>query len=255
MSSRLTNKVALVTGGSSGMGRAACLAFAKEGAKVVVAARREKEGSETASAIRDSGGEAIFVQTDVSQESQVDSLFEQAVSHFGRIDCAFNNAGINENPAPLHEWEINDWRRMMDINVTGVWLCMKHEISLMRESGGGTIVNNASISGLFSGENMSVYSAAKHAVLGLTKGAAVENVKAGIRINAICPGFVETPMWGEFLTSPEARARFDAIPPIGRFGTSEELASTVVWLCSDESAYVIGHSLIIDGGIMAGPIG
>lgn len=257
MTGSLQDKVAIVTGGNSGIGRATALAFATAGAKVVVAARREKEGEAVAEEIRTAGGEALFVQTDVSQAAQVEALIDKTVAHFGRLDCAFNNAGVvhpRGGAGPIHEWSEDDWDYLMDTNLKGVWLCMKYQITQMRKNGGGAIVNNSSVAGLISAPALGVYSASKHGVLGLTKGAALDNAKEGIRINAVCPGFVDTPMLADGVNDPEGRARITAMEPIGRIGEPPELADAVVWLCSDAASFVVGHSMVVDGGMLAGVI-
>ncbi len=245
-------KVALVTGGTSGIGRAAAIAYAREGAKVVVAGRRAAEGEETVQLVRAQGGEALFVPTDVAQEAQVKNLIGRTVEQFGRLDFAFNNAGIDQQPTPLLEQSVETYDQVMDINVKGVWLSMRHEIPAMLKTGGGAIVNTSSALGLIAFPGVEVYTASKHAVIGLTKSAAVEFGKQGIRINAVLPAAIETDMYRRFVgEKAEAIAAMAAMHPIGRIGTPEEIAEAVIWLCSSKSSFVIGHSLLVDGGFTA----
>jgi NAD(P)-dependent dehydrogenase (short-subunit alcohol dehydrogenase family) len=253
MTSELHNKVALVTGGTSGIGRDTSILFAKEGAKVVVAGRREMEGQETVKSIRGSGGEAIFVKTDVSQSAQVQSLVQKTVATYGRLDIAFNNAGIEGNWIPIVDQAEADFDSTMAINVKGVWLCLKYEIQQMLKNGGGAIVNMASISGLMGGSGVATYSASKHAVMGLTKSAALETADKGIRVNAVCPAVIETPMGDRLFGAPEVRERVMRFHPIGRFGTPREVAEAVLWMCSDRASFMTGHSIVLDGGFLAGP--
>jgi NAD(P)-dependent dehydrogenase (short-subunit alcohol dehydrogenase family) len=242
-------KVALITGGTSGIGRATALAFAKEGAKVVVAGRRAAEGEETVRQIRAKGGNAIFVAADVAQESQVKSLIGRTLEQFGRLDFAFNNAGVEQTPTPFLEQSVEDYDKVMDINVKGVWLSMRHEIPAMLKSGGGAIVNTASILGVIALPGIEVYTASKHAVIGLTKSAAVEFAKQGIRINAVLPAVIETDMYRRFAgEDAERQAALTSLHPIGRIGKSEEIADAVIWLSSSKSSFVTGHSLLVDGG-------
>lgn len=251
MAGRLEGKVALVTGGSSGIGKATALAFAKEGAKVVVAARRIKESEETVTAIREGGGEAIFVQTDVSQATEVKGMVDAAVETYGRLDCAFNNAGVG-GTGPIHEFLEEEWDRTISINLKGVWLCLKYEIAQMLKQGRGAIVNNSSVAGLIGAANMSAYIASKHGVVGLTKSVALEVAKQGIRVNAVCPGYIHTPMIQARLDDPARKERIIALEPIGRVGDPEEAAEAVVWLCSDAASFVTGHAMPVDGGLVAG---
>ena len=244
-------KVALVTGGTSGIGRATAIAFAREGAKVVVAGRRTAEGEETVRMIRAKGGTAVFVQADVAQESQVKNLIGRTLEHFGRLDIAFNNAGI-EQAGPFLEQTVETYDRVMDINVKGVWLSMRHEIPAMLKSGGGAIVNTSSVAGVVGFAGAEIYIASKHAVIGLTKSAAVEFAKQGIRINVVLPAAIETDMFQRFVgENAEAQKAFAALHPIGRIGTAEEVAEAVLWLSSPKSSFVAGHSLLVDGGFTA----
>ncbi|HEV3310915.1 MAG TPA: SDR family oxidoreductase [Chloroflexota bacterium] len=245
-------KVAIVTGGTSGIGRAAAVAYAREGAKVVVAGRRAAEGEETVRLLQAQGGEGIFVATDVSKEAQVKQLVERTMQKFGRLDFAFNNAGIEQEPTPFLEQDEETYDRVMDINVKGVWLSMKYEIPAMLKTGGGSIVNTSSGLGVIAIPGVEIYVASKHAVIGLTKSAALEFGKQGIRVNAILPAVIETEMFQRFAgEKPEFRAQMTALHPIGRIGKSEEIADAAIWLSSSKSSFVTGHSLLVDGGFTA----
>ena len=246
------NKVALVTGGSSGIGRATALAFANKGAKVIVAARRNEEGESTVSMIRDVGGDARFVQTDVSKNSEVEAMVNSCIDTYGRLDFAFNNAGIEGTTFVLTaDYEEKNWDRVIEINLKGVWLCMKHQIPQMLEQGSGVIVNMSSVAGLRGGRVGAAYYASKHGVIGLTKASAIEYAAQGIRINAVCPAVIKTPMADRaFFHDEELEAEVTAMHPIGRLGKPEEVASAVVWLCSDGASFVTGHALPIDGGFL-----
>jgi NAD(P)-dependent dehydrogenase (short-subunit alcohol dehydrogenase family) len=245
-------KVAIVTGGTSGIGRAAAIAYAREGAKVVVAGRRAAEGEETVKLIHAQGGEAIFVPTDVSKATQVKELVDRTMQKFGRLDFAFNNAGIEQQPTPFLEQDEETYDRVMDINVKGVWLSMRHEIPAMLKTGGGSIVNTSSGLGVIGLPGIEIYVASKHAVIGLTKSAALEFGKQGIRVNAILPAVIDTEMFQRFAgENPEFRAQMTALHPIGRIGKSEEIADAAIWLSSSKSSFVTGHSLLVDGGFTA----
>jgi NAD(P)-dependent dehydrogenase (short-subunit alcohol dehydrogenase family) len=248
----MDQKVAIVTGGSSGIGRATAVALAKQGAKVTIAARRSKEGNETVRLIKEAGSDGIFVKTDVANENDVRSLVEKTVKQYNRLDYAFNNAGIEEMTTPLVDQTSEVFDQIMNVNVKGVWLSMKYEIPEMIKSGSGAIVNNSSVAGIMGFPQMAIYIASKHAVLGLTKSAALEYAKSGIRINAIAPGGVETemadrvnentPQWLETLTS---------MHPIGRIADPEEIANAVLWLLSEKASFVLGHTLLVDGGVVS----
>jgi NAD(P)-dependent dehydrogenase (short-subunit alcohol dehydrogenase family) len=245
-------KVALVTGGTSGIGRAAAIAYAREGAKVVIAGRRAAEGEETVRLVRAQGGEALFVPTDVAQEAQVKNLVGRTLEQFGRLDFAFNNAGIEQVPTPFLEQTVETYDQVMNINVKGVWLSMKCEIPAMLKTGGGAIVNTSSGAGVIGMPGAEIYVASKHAVIGLTKSAALEFGKQGIRVNAVLPAVIETDMSRRFFgENPETRDAVAAQHPIGRIGAPEEIADAVIWLSSSKSSFVIGHSLLVDGGYTA----
>ncbi len=243
------NQVALVTGGSSGIGRATAIAFAREGAKVVVAARRVKESEETVRLIKEAGSDGIFIQTDVAVEEQVQTLIEKTIATYGCLDYAFNNAGFAAG-SPITEATVDIYEKTFAVNVKGVLLCMKYEILQMLKNGSGSIVNNASILGLTGLENTSLYTASKHAVLGLTKVAAIEMAQSNIRVNAVCPGVIDTEMAHPFFDIPFYK-RFIERHPMGRVGQAEEVATAVVYLCSDKASFITGQNLAIDGGFMA----
>jgi len=242
-------KVAIVTGASSGIGRVTAVALAKEGIRVSLAARRDKEGEETLRLLKESGGEGIFVRTDVSNENDVRSLVEETVKTFGRLDYAFNNAGAVEDPAPFASKTSSLFDKIMNVNVKGTWLSMKYEIPQMLKNGGGALVNNSSVFGVIANPQLPLYTASKHAVLGLTKAAALEYAKAGIRINAIAPGAIETEMMEQSIgNDKQLREALVALHPIGRPGKPEEIANAVIWLLSDKASFLTGHTLLVDGG-------
>jgi NAD(P)-dependent dehydrogenase (short-subunit alcohol dehydrogenase family) len=245
-----TGKVAFVTGAASGIGREAALAFAREGAKVVVADISEQGNQETVHLIEDQGGQAIAVKCDVTRSEDVKAALDETIEAFGRLDFAFNNAGIEpRNPAPTAEYEEEEWNRIIDINLRGVFLCMKHEIPLILQQGGGAIVNTSSGAGIIGIKGSPAYTAAKHGVIGLTKAAALDYAAQNIHINAVCPGYIDTPMMGRFTGgTDEGRSQVIAEEPIGRMGKPEEIAAAVVWLCSDAAAFMVGHAMVIDGG-------
>jgi len=252
MAGRVEGKIALVTGGGSGIGRASALAFAREGAKVVLADVIVEGGEETVGMIKKAGGEAIFVKADVSKATEVEALIAKAVETYGRLDCAYNNAGIEGSAATTTDYAEESWDRVIAINLKGVWLCMKYEIPQMLKQGGGTIVNTASAAGLVGFRRGSAYVASKHGVVGLTKTAALEYAKSGVRVNAICPGAIDTPMMGRITDHrPQRAERMAAGEPVGRMGMPEEIAGAVVWLCSDAASFVTGHAMAVDGGLTA----
>jgi NAD(P)-dependent dehydrogenase (short-subunit alcohol dehydrogenase family) len=253
MATELRGKVGIVTGGTSGIGRDTAVLFAKAGAKVVVAGRREAEGKETIDLVHAAGGEGFFVKTDVSQAAEVDELVRKTVDKFGRLDIAFNNAGIEGSLTPIAEQSEKDWDRTIDINLKGVWLCLKYEIQQMLKQGGrGAIVNMASVAGLIGSSGFATYCASKHGVMGLTKSAALETARNGIRINVVCPAVIETPMGERIFGGPEIRPYAVSLHPLGRFGKPMEIAEAVVWMCSDRASFMTGQSLVLDGGFMAG---
>ena len=248
-----TNKIVLVTGGASGIGRAAALAFAQNGAKVVVSDFVEPGGMETVRMIRDLQGEAMFVRADVSDLTEVANLMKQVMDTYGTLDIAVNNAGYQGVRASTVDYPQAEWQRVIEVNVTGVWYCMKHEIDLMMQQGDGVIVNLASVAGLVGFPYHSAYAASKHAVVGLTKTAALEYIRKGIRINAVCPGFTDTPMVQRVMEEdPAYGQRLVGHVPARRLGTPEEVAAAILYLCDDQSGFVTGHCLVLDGGITAG---
>ncbi len=252
MVGKLEGKVALVTGGGSGIGRASSLLFACEGAKVVVADVATDGGEETVEMIRKSGGEATFIKTDVSQSSQVELLIARTIDIYERLDCAHNNAGLLL-PEPLtHELTEEHWDRVMSVNLKGVWLCMKYEIPHMLKLGSGAIVNTASVGGLIGTRHLAAYTTSKHGVIGVTKSAALEYAKMGIRINAVCPATIVTPpVERDIRANPKNHDRFVSSQPIGRLGQPKEVAEAVLWLCSDAASFVTGSCLTVDGGFTA----
>jgi NAD(P)-dependent dehydrogenase (short-subunit alcohol dehydrogenase family) len=245
-------KVALVTGGGSGIGRATALAFARDGAQVVIGNRNVQRGEETISMIHAAGGTASFRQTDVLIASDIEALVNHAVSEYGGLDFAFNNAGIEGDVRPLVEQTETNYDAVMDTNVKGVWLSMKYEIPRMLERGGGTIVNCSSVAGLIGFPAMAIYIASKHAVIGLTKTAALEYSAQGIRINAVNPAVIDTEMVDRLAAGLNMEKNdLSTLHPIGRIGRVEEVAEAVLWLCSSRASFVTGHSLIVDGGFTA----
>lgn len=247
-------KVALVTGGTSGIGRETAVLFARKGARVVVAGRRENEGMATVDLIHGAGGEGIFVQTDVSQAFDVKRMVEKTVDVFGGLDYAFNNAGIEGKWVAIVEQTEEDWDQTIDINLKGTWLCLKYELRQMLKQGrAGAIVNNSSVAGFIGSYGVAAYCATKHGVLGLTKSAALEVAKNGIRVNAVCPAVIETPMADRLFGLPAAQKWAQGLHPMGRFGKPLEVAEAVVWMCSSAASFMTGQSLVLDGGFLAGP--
>lgn len=250
MSQPFEGKVALVTGGNSGIGKATAILFARQGARVVIAARRAEEGEATVAEIRRNGGEAIFVKTDVALAADAEAVVKRTVAEYGRLDCAFNNAGVSGGGL-LHEVTEADWDRMIDVNLKGVWLGMKYQIIQMLSQGGGTIVNDSSVAGLSGYVRSTHYAASKHGVVGLTKSAALQYRDKGIRINAVCPGMIMTPMIERAFALPGVEDWFRSKVP-GRGGNPDEVAQAVTWLCSDAASYVTGVALPVDGGLSSG---
>lgn len=249
---RFDRQAVLVTGGGSGIGRATALAFARQGAAVVVSDVAADRGKQVVGEIEAENGRAVFAKADVSREEDVAAMVGSAVDAFGRLDACFNNAGIEGAQAETADLDAGDWDRVIRINLTGVWLCMKYEIPRLLESG-GAIVNMSSILGRVGFANSSAYTASKHGVIGLTKTAALEYSGRGVRINSVCPGFITTPMLERagMLKDPETRRKMDALHPAGRMGRPEEVAAAVLWLCSEEASFVTGHALFVDGGYTA----
>jgi NAD(P)-dependent dehydrogenase (short-subunit alcohol dehydrogenase family) len=245
-----TGKVAFVTGGGSGIGRATALAFARAGASVAVADVSEKGTRETARLIEGQRGRALAVKCDVTRTEDIKAALDKTAETFGRLDFAFNNAGIEpKKPAPTADYDEEEWNRIIDIDLRGIFLCMKYEIPLILKQGGGAIVNTSSGAGIIGIKGSPAYTAAKHGVIGLTKAAALDYAAQNIRINAVCPGYIATPMMDRFTGgTPEGRAKVISEEPIGRMGKPEEIAAAVLWLCSEPAAFVIGHALVMDGG-------
>ncbi len=268
MAKKLENKVALITGGATGIGRSTSLLFASEGAKVVVADIQKKQGEETVSLILAGGGTALFVETDVTQSASAQNMVAKTVEHFGRLDIAHNNAGISGPRVACADIHEDDWDRVVDVNLKGVWLSLKYEVLQMLKNGGGAIVNTASIGGLVGIKRSAPYVVAKHGIIGLTKTAALEYVRKNIRINAVCPGMIDTPLLEEGIigrsdSSSGLKMMVDSFKkdlvysalkkqqPSGRMGTAEEVAKSVLWLCSEDASFITGHSLVVDGAYIA----
>jgi NAD(P)-dependent dehydrogenase (short-subunit alcohol dehydrogenase family) len=245
-----SGKVALVTGAASGMGLATAWAFAEAGAAVVLADHREDTVKAAAGKLVAAGGKALAVRCDVRDEAQVSAMVVRTVAEFGRLDAAFNNAGVMAKLAPTAESTLEEWDRVIDINLRGVWACMKYEIRQMEHQGGGAIVNNASVGALTGNPGIPSYIASKHGVVGLTRTAALEYVKHGIRVNAVNPGLIDTQIARDVVEGNEAAyGEMEKNIPIGRAGRPEEIASAVLWLCSSGASYVVGHALTVDGGM------
>jgi NAD(P)-dependent dehydrogenase (short-subunit alcohol dehydrogenase family) len=253
MTRELEGKVAIVTGGTSGIGQVTSVLFAKAGAKVVVAGRREVEGKETIEKVRAAGGDGLFVKTDVSKTADVQALVQKTVEKFGRLDVAFNNAGVEGVWTPIVEQTEADFDSTIAINLKGVWLCLKYEIQQMLKQGkGGAIVNMASVAGLIGSAGAGTYIASKHGVMGLTKTAALETAKNGIRVNVVCPAVIETPMGDRIFSAPEMHDFAIGVHAMRRFGKPMEIAEGVLWMCSDRASFMTGQSLVLDGGMLAG---
>ncbi len=252
MSMSFSGQVALVTGAANGIGRATAQAFASEGLKVVVSDVDVAGGEQTVDLIRQAGGEALFVRCDVSRDAEVQALMTRVIEAYGRLDYAFNNAGIEIEKGRLNEGSEAEFDAIMGVNVKGVWLCMKYQLPLLMAQGGGAIVNTASVAGLGAAPKMSIYSASKHAVIGLTKSAAIEFAKKKVRVNAVCPAVIDTDMFRRAYEADPKKGEFAAaMHPVGRIGKVEEIAAAVLYLCSDDAAFTTGQALAIDGGVTA----
>jgi NAD(P)-dependent dehydrogenase (short-subunit alcohol dehydrogenase family) len=252
MAGDFDGKVALVTGGASGLGQAAVRILAGQGARVVVADMNDELGEETAAEAKGLGGEAVYLHTDVTKESDVAAAVAKAVDTWGRLDCALNNAGTTGPSKPTADYSLDEWNSVIALNLTGVFLCLKHEIPQMVEQGGGAIVNTSSGAGLIGFPGLPGYVASKHGVIGITKAAALEYVKAGVRVNAVCPGSTRTPMLEGFMGGdPVMEQAMANSAPIGRLARPEEIANAMVWLLSDAASFVVGHAFAVDGGAVA----
>jgi NAD(P)-dependent dehydrogenase (short-subunit alcohol dehydrogenase family) len=253
MTERLEGKIALVTGGSSGIGRAAAQLFSREGANVVIADINVEGGEETVRSIRDAGGEALFVRTDVSMSAEVEALINEIIERYSQLDCAYNNAAILGDIVPIVDHTEEIWDRTLNTNLKGTWLCMKYEIPQMLKHGSGTIVNATATPGMLTGgRNRAAYSAAKAGIVSLTKVAALEYAEHGLRINAICPSHTRSPMLEQFFElRPDLEADYITQTPMGRIAAPEEVAEAALWLCSDASSFVTGHVLAVDGGYLS----
>ena len=250
MESIFKNKVAIITGGSFGIGRATAIAFSKKGAKVAIVDWVEDQ--ETLNQIKSTGAEAIFIKCDVSKAEDVRMMVKKTIDTFGQLDYAFNNAGIEGNKGSTIDCTEENWDKTIAINLKGVWLCMKYQLPELLKQGKGSIVNCASIAGMIGYQELPAYVASKHGIIGLTKTAALEFAKSGIRINAVCPGVIKTPMIDRLTgNKKEAEDQYASMEPIGRLGRPEEIANSVVWLCSDEASFITGHAMAVDGGWLA----
>ena len=252
MTGIMENKVVIITGAASGIGRATAQIYAREGARVIIADVNEKGGEETLSMINKQGHQGLFVRTDMTVETDVKTLVDRAMNAHGRLDAAFNNAGIEGMQASSADMPANEFDKIIAVNLKGVYLCMKYQIPAMLKGGGGAIVNTASVAGLVGFPGLGAYVASKHGVIGLTKTAALEYAKAGIRVNCVCPGLIDTPMVGRLGgTDPAMVAALTATEPVGRLGRPSEIGEAAVWLCSDHASFVTGHSMVVDGGLVA----
>ncbi len=243
---RFTDKVAFVTGAAGGIGRATAVAFAAEGARVAILDRTENALAETAQAVHDAGGEVVVVACDISRPDQVEAAIGRVVETFGRLDIAFNNAGVENKASPVHEIGLDEWDRILDINLRGTFACMKHELAQMVRQGSGVVVNTSSGAGIRGVAGGAAYAASKHAIIGLTRSAALDYARLGIRVNAVLPGNIETPMMDRF-TGGDIQKAID-LEPVGRLGQPEEIAEAVLWMCSDRGGFVTGAATVIDGG-------
>jgi NAD(P)-dependent dehydrogenase (short-subunit alcohol dehydrogenase family) len=247
------DQVVLVTGGNAGIGRATAIAFARRGAKIVVADWKEDNNQETLQLVKQAGSEGIYIQCDVSKTQEVKTMMDKILAEYGRLDFAFNNAGIEGSMATVQDCSEDNWDKTIAVNLKGVWLCMKHEIPQMLRQGKGAIVNCSSVAGQIGFINLPAYVASKHAVIGLTKTAALENAKKGIRVNAVCPGVIKTEMIDRITGKDKAvEKQYEDMEPVGRMGKPEEIAETVAWLCSDAASFITGIALPADGGWLAG---
>lgn len=255
MDGSLVDKVALVTGASSGIGRATAIAFAKAGAKVVLASRNEESTLQTLRMVEETGCEGIFVKTDVAVASDVERLVQQTLDTYGRLDCAFNNAGVSGPAGPLFQLTESDFQQVIDVNLKGVWLCLKYELPAILASGGGSIVNMSSVAGLIGTAGTAAYTASKHGVVGLTKCAALEYAKANIRVNVVCPSVIDNTVMIDHVkvAYPDVFDYLLGTHPVGRIGQPEEVANAVVWLCTQSASFVTGVAFPVDGGVAAGP--
>lgn len=251
MTATMTGKVALVTGASGGIGLATARLFAESGASVVLSARRTNLITEEAQKLTDAGYAAFAIPADVTKPDEIEALVAGTVERFGRLDYAVNNAGVIADRQPAHELSQEDWDHQISVNLTAVWLSMKYELAQMVTQGSGSIVNLSSVAGLRAAPGLAAYNASKHGVVGLTKGTGVEYASQGIRVNAVCPGWVETPMTAEFGSDPDRRAMMVASEPIGRTAQPDEIAATIVFLCSDEASFITGDAIAVDGGMTA----
>ncbi len=252
MGKLFNQEIAIVTGGASGIGRATALEFSKEGAKVVVADILEKEGNETVALIYASGGDAIFVKCDVSSQHDVEALVKKTVEKYGRLDIAFNNAGIEGDQAFTVDCSIENWDKVINVNLKSVFLCMKYQIPEMLKRGKGAIVNCSSVAGLSGFPGIPAYAASKHGLIGLTKSTALEYARQGIRINVVCPGVINTPMIERYHKGdPEREKQLIRSEPMGRMAEPEEVATLVVFLCSDKASFITGYPYAVDGGYVA----
>lgn len=251
MAGRFHGKSVLITGAGSGIGRATALAFAAQGAQLVLGDSNAAGGQATARSVQEAGGTAEFVRADVTVSGDCANLVERAVQLYGRLDVAFNNAGINIRVAPIADIDDTEWARIMAVNLTGVFLCMRPEIAAMKRNGGGAIINTASVGGVIGTAGVTAYCASKHGVIGLTKSAALDHIGDGIRINAVCPGGTMTEMLATWFKDPEVERRAVSQTPIGRMADPAEIARAVMYLASEESSFVVGHALVVDGGLTA----